>query len=166
MKQRMLEFLVEKMGFTVFAIEANWPESYAINDFVLNGKGDPAAALAGTDFWTWNTEEVRHVMAATGLPLFAIDLRSASAGLVREWLNAPHPMRIVDAVYDEISPGSFFTPVAPDSFDVIFFVNQTSPSRENPPLPPADRDRLQQGLVVAVGLNRHGYYDGHIRSIP
>ena len=54
----MLEFLTEKMGFTVFAIEANWPESLAVNDYVLNGKGDPAAALAGMYFWTWNTEEV------------------------------------------------------------------------------------------------------------
>jgi len=58
MKHRMLEFLVEKMGFTVFAIEANWPESLAVNDYVLNGRGDPAAALAGMYFWTWNTEEV------------------------------------------------------------------------------------------------------------
>jgi erythromycin esterase len=58
MKHRMLEFLVNKMGFTVFAIEANWPESLAVNDYVLNGKGDPAAALAGMYFWTWNTEEV------------------------------------------------------------------------------------------------------------
>ena len=58
MKHRMLEFLTEKMGFTVFAIEANWPESLAVNDYVLNGKGDPAAALAGMYFWTWNTEEV------------------------------------------------------------------------------------------------------------
>jgi hypothetical protein len=58
MKHRMLEFLAEKMGFTVFAIEANWPESLAVNDFVLNGEGDPAVALAGMYFWTWNTEEV------------------------------------------------------------------------------------------------------------
>jgi len=58
MKHRMLEFLVEKMGFTVFTIEANWPESLAVNDYVLNGRGDPAAALAGIYFWTWNTEEV------------------------------------------------------------------------------------------------------------
>jgi erythromycin esterase len=54
----MLEFLVEKMGFTVFRIEANWPESLAVNDYILNGKGDPAQALAGLYFWTWNTEEV------------------------------------------------------------------------------------------------------------
>jgi len=58
LKHRMLEFLVERMGFTVFGIEANWPESLAVNDYVLNGNGDPAKALAGLYFWTWNTEEV------------------------------------------------------------------------------------------------------------
>jgi erythromycin esterase len=58
LKHRMLELLVEQMGFTVFGIEANWPESLAVNDYVLNGKGDPAQALAGLYFWTWNTEEV------------------------------------------------------------------------------------------------------------
>lgn len=355
MKHRMLEFLVEKMGFTVFAIEANWPESLAVNDYVLNGKGDPAAALAGMYFWTWNTEEVldmihwmrkynegpahtkklqflgfdmqiarvavsnvkeyldrvdpkqariattvlapladekselaygnkpeqsrtqtaegikslmtmlderkndyvsatserewiqaRHnldivkqaeelhssktqgvrdyymaqnvkwildnqpsgtkvmlwahnghvwtasttrgdpmgkvlrqiygremvvcgfsfdqgsfrarsapalphrdtfllgfapadsldaALAATGLPLFAVDLRAAPAGIVRDWFHALHPMRSIGAVYMESIPNAYLTPVAPDSFDVIFFVDQTSPSLENRPLP-------------------------------
>jgi erythromycin esterase len=57
-KHRMLEFLVTQMGFTVFGIEATMPEAYAINDYVLTGKGDPARALAALYFWTWNTEEV------------------------------------------------------------------------------------------------------------
>lgn len=58
LKHRMLEFLVEKMGFTVFAIEGNWPESLAVNDYVLNGNGDPAAAFAGMYFWTWDAQEL------------------------------------------------------------------------------------------------------------
>lgn len=58
MKHRMLEFLVEKMGFTVFAIEANFTESQAIDDYVLHGSGDAKAALAGAYFWTWHTAEV------------------------------------------------------------------------------------------------------------
>jgi erythromycin esterase len=58
MKHRMLEFLVSEMGFTVFAIEATWPESEAVNEYVLTGKGDPATALAGMHFMVWNTEEV------------------------------------------------------------------------------------------------------------
>src|SRR6185436_4093777 len=40
MKHRVLEYLVENMGFTVFAIEAALPECDAINDYVLHGTGD------------------------------------------------------------------------------------------------------------------------------
>jgi erythromycin esterase-like protein len=58
LKHRMLEFLATEMGFTIFSIEANMPEAYRLNDYVLNGTGDPAALLAGMYFWTWNTEEV------------------------------------------------------------------------------------------------------------
>jgi erythromycin esterase len=57
-KHRLVEFLVAEMGFSVFAIEANYTETLAINEYVLSGKGDPRQALAGLYFWTWNTEEV------------------------------------------------------------------------------------------------------------
>jgi erythromycin esterase len=58
LKHRVLEYLASEQGFTVFAIEANWPESLAVDDYVLHGTGDPAKALDGLYFWTWNTEEV------------------------------------------------------------------------------------------------------------
>ncbi len=45
MKHRMLKFLVEEMGFNIFAIEANWPEANLINDYVHTGKGEPAQIL-------------------------------------------------------------------------------------------------------------------------
>jgi erythromycin esterase-like protein len=58
MKHRILEFLATEMGFTIFSIEANMPEAYRVNDFVLTGRGDPKALLKGMYFWTWNTQEV------------------------------------------------------------------------------------------------------------
>src|SRR5579864_1444658 len=58
LKHRMMEFLANEMGFTLFSIEANMPEAYRLNDYVLTGKGDPAALIKGMYFWTWNTEEV------------------------------------------------------------------------------------------------------------
>ncbi len=58
LKHRMLEFLATEMGFTIFSIEANMPEAYRVNDYVLTGVGDPAALLRGMYFWTWDTEEV------------------------------------------------------------------------------------------------------------
>jgi erythromycin esterase len=58
MKHRLLEYLVERKGFTVFAIEGNWPEAQAADRFIKTGAGDAGAALAAMYFWTWRTEEV------------------------------------------------------------------------------------------------------------
>ena len=58
MKHRIIEFLASHLGFTIFAIEANMPEAYALNAYIINGEGDPAKLLQGLYFWTWNTQEV------------------------------------------------------------------------------------------------------------
>src|ERR1700761_354618 len=58
LKHRLIEFLASQKEFTIFSIEANMPEAYRLNDFVLNGAGDPKQLLKGMYFWTWNTEEV------------------------------------------------------------------------------------------------------------
>lgn len=58
LKHRMVEFLATQMGFTIFSIEANMPEAYRLNDFVLYGRGDPAQLIKGMYFWTWDTQEV------------------------------------------------------------------------------------------------------------
>lgn len=57
-KHRLLEFLVEKMNFSIFSIEANMPESYALTRYIQGGEGDPRKLIDGMYFWTWNTEEV------------------------------------------------------------------------------------------------------------
>lgn len=57
-KHRMLAFLVEEMGYRVFAIEANFSEALLVNEYVLYGTGDPLEALTNMYFWTWNTREV------------------------------------------------------------------------------------------------------------
>ncbi|MGH7469246.1 MAG: erythromycin esterase family protein [Longimicrobiales bacterium] len=62
MKARLLRFLVERMGFSAFAIEASWPEANRLDRYVRTGEGDPAALLSGLYFWTWNTEEVMEMI--------------------------------------------------------------------------------------------------------
>jgi len=62
LKHRLLEFLVTEMGFTVFALEANWPESLAVNRYVLTGEGDPVEALNGLHLWTVNSQEVLYMV--------------------------------------------------------------------------------------------------------
>ena len=58
LKHRLLEYCVSELGFTIFGIEASYPECLRINDYVLHGTGNPADALASQRFWTWDTEEV------------------------------------------------------------------------------------------------------------
>lgn len=62
MKHRLLEYLVEKKGFTVFAIEGNFPESQVADRYIKTGEGSPEEALASMYFWTWQTEEVRDML--------------------------------------------------------------------------------------------------------
>jgi erythromycin esterase len=58
MKHRILKYLVTKLGFTVFAIEATSPEADDLNRYVLTGEGNPKTLLSRLYFWTWNTQEV------------------------------------------------------------------------------------------------------------
>lgn len=55
---RLFDYLVRHKGFTVLAIEANWPESLAVDRYIKTGAGDPRKALEGMNFWTWYTEEM------------------------------------------------------------------------------------------------------------
>lgn len=58
MKHRMFRFLVEKLEFTVLALEASMAKCQAMDEYVLTGQGDPAAAVKAQGFWTWSTQEV------------------------------------------------------------------------------------------------------------
>ena len=58
MKHRMLEFLVSEMGFTLFTIEAAFPESLAVNRYVLTGEGDARHSLTSMQPYCWDCEEV------------------------------------------------------------------------------------------------------------
>ncbi len=57
LRHRLVEFLASQ-GPTIFALEANMPEAYRMNDYVLHGNGDPKALLDAMRFWTVYTAEV------------------------------------------------------------------------------------------------------------
>ena len=108
LKHRMLEFLATEMGFTIFSIEANMPESYRLNDYVLNGTGDPAALLKGIYFWTWDTDEVLAMITwmrefnASGkgrvqFTGFDMQTPTVAAGIVDDFVAKRDP-DLVDAV--------------------------------------------------------------------
>jgi len=58
MKDRLVRFLEQRMGFNTFAMEASWAESNRINDYVLGSSADVHVLLSDLYFWTWNTQEV------------------------------------------------------------------------------------------------------------
>lgn len=113
MKHRMLEFLAVEMGFNIFAIEANMPEAYRLNDYVLHGVGDPAELLKGMYFWTWDTEEVLEMIRwmrdfnASGrgrvqFTGFDMQYAAVAAANVHNFLSTAEPSLLdgVDWVYD------------------------------------------------------------------
>lgn len=51
LKHRILEFCVAELGFTMFGIEASFPELLAVNAYVLDGVGNAADALSGMRYW-------------------------------------------------------------------------------------------------------------------
>lgn len=58
MKDRIIRYLAEKNNFDIFSIEANMPEAYKLNEYIVEGKGDPKELIDGMYFWTWNTQEM------------------------------------------------------------------------------------------------------------
>ncbi|MCX4239947.1 erythromycin esterase family protein [Paraliomyxa miuraensis] len=102
LKHRMLEYLVERHGFTVFGLEASRTECRAIDRYVQTGQGDPKQALAGIYFWTWDTEEVLDLI---------------------EWMreyNATHPRTLHFVGFDMQTPD-----VA--ARNVVAFLDQVDP---------------------------------------
>ncbi len=78
-KHRLTRFLVERLGFRVFLIEANQLAVERVNEYVKGGPGDAASAMRSM-FRVWNTEEVRDLV---------------------EWMrarNARHPGDLVEFV--------------------------------------------------------------------
>ncbi len=61
-RHRLLRYLVEEMGFTGLAIEASHSAAQRVNDYVLNGAGDRAAALTGLGTSMWDTQEFSAVL--------------------------------------------------------------------------------------------------------
>ena len=129
LKHRLVEFLASQKGFTIFSIEANMPEAYRLNDFVLNGVGDPKQLLKGLYFWTWNTEEVLDMILwmrdynksgkgrieFTG---FDMQTPTVSIDIVRKFAMSNDPTfysATLDALYGELSRTH---PSSPNSFAV------------------------------------------------
>lgn len=58
LKHRLVRYLVREQGVRLVGIEANFPETTALDEYVADGVGDPATALGDVTYWTWDTEEM------------------------------------------------------------------------------------------------------------
>lgn len=60
-KQRLIPLLVAN-GFHTIAFEAPYAEWKLLDEYVANGTGDPAAALAFARYWFWDTNEILDIV--------------------------------------------------------------------------------------------------------
>ena len=63
LRARITRRLIEERGFTAVAVEADWPDAYRVNRFVLGDTGDRDAVDALSDFqrfpgWMWRNLDV------------------------------------------------------------------------------------------------------------
>src|SRR5258708_7050704 len=65
-KLRIVQFLVERMGFDVLAMEGSYPQFERINAYVQGGSGDVKMLLLPRTgeqlYWFWDVEEYRAVI--------------------------------------------------------------------------------------------------------
>lgn len=102
MKHRMFQFLVEKMGYNVFGIEASMSDCMAINNYILYGNGDVKQVVKGMGFWTWDTKEVVDMVEwmreynkihEKKIKFYGFDMQSSNTAAknVMEYLNKVDP---------------------------------------------------------------------------
>lgn len=61
-KSNVFKYLVQKFGFNVFALEANFNECEKVNQYILTGAGNPKQLVNEFMLWPWKTEEVLEVI--------------------------------------------------------------------------------------------------------
>jgi erythromycin esterase len=73
-------------------------------------------------------------LAATGIPLFAVDLRSVPDGSpAARWFAEAHKSRSIGSGFsDSLEPTQWSPGPAKSDFDVLLFVEKTSAARGNP----------------------------------
>lgn len=116
MKHRVLEYLVGRLGFSVFLMEDGFGEAAAVDDYIVSGKGDARSALRSGVYRIWNTEEVLAMVEwmrawnadpahTTKLRFYGIDVQNPSAALsaALAYLDRVDPATAARA-RDQLSP--------------------------------------------------------------
>lgn len=109
-KQRLVELLVRDLGFTVFALEASYAACQTINDYVLDGVGDPSTVLSNQRYLAWDTHEF----------VALIDwMRAHNQGVTRDRAVSFHGL---DAGYNDVGRASlvdYLARLAPERLALV-----------------------------------------------
>ena len=109
-RARITRRLIDEHGFTAVAVEADWPDAYRVNRYVMGQSRDPSANAALADFrrfpaWMWRNHDVlqfvewmrarndAHTHPATKVRFYGLDLYSLQASIeaVIEYLDRIDP---------------------------------------------------------------------------
>jgi erythromycin esterase len=108
-KARIIQYLVMRKGFTVLAVEANWPESIAIDNYLETGEGDPKAQLTNLRMWPLQTTEVLRIIGfmrtrnqekiGTPLTFSSFDMQDSETAIAQvvSYLRRTLPISVNDA---------------------------------------------------------------------
>jgi erythromycin esterase-like protein len=96
-RARLTRRLIDEHGFTAVAVEADWPDAYRVNRYVMGMSHDADAATALSDFrrfpaWMWRNRDVLHFVEwmrarndahspATKARFYGLDLYSLHASI-------------------------------------------------------------------------------------
>ncbi len=97
-RARITSRLIDELGFNAVAVEADWPDAYRVNRYVMGLSGDADANLALSDFrrfpaWMWRNRDVvrfvewlrarnsSHRHPATKARFYGLDLYSLQASI-------------------------------------------------------------------------------------
>jgi erythromycin esterase-like protein len=109
-RARITRRLIDECGFTAVAVEADWPDAYRVNRYVMGLSDDQNANAALSDFrrfpaWMWRNRDVlafvewlrarndAHVNAVTKARFYGLDLYSLRASMeaVVDYLDRVDP---------------------------------------------------------------------------
>src|SRR5262245_42433860 len=107
LKDRIMRFLVERMGFTVFTCESGWAEGHIVDEWLRTGEGDLNAALVDGFSYRWGAcEEMRSVLlwmrAHSSDPARPRPLRYAGIDISFSFTTPPYAIEGAFAYLDRV----------------------------------------------------------------
>lgn len=143
-RHRVFQALVRDKGFTVYAVEVGWADAFALDDYVVNGRGDPRAAIRGLLTWKDETEEtlalVEWMRAYNADPSHPKKLHFEGFDVL-----TPHAVPLLIAYLGKVDPGA----VADAEKALAPFVRGDS-DQTYPALSPDERERSRRAVAALV----------------